>query len=84
MESLKKKKKKKKKKTLLHRNLAMKFCTLNVCTIKNHNSGKKIKLEILYFFQTDDQITGFYFASFRFWPKLEKTPSQSNFSMKFG
>ena len=35
-------------------------------------------------FQNGGQITDFYFASFRFWPKFENPLSQKNFSMKFG
>ena len=34
--------------------------------------------------QNGDQITDFYFASFRFWQKFEKPLSQRNFSMKSG
>ena len=35
-------------------------------------------------FQNGGEITDFYFALFRFWPKFEKPLSQRNFSMKFG
>ena len=36
---------------------------------KNYNSAKK-KNENVVPFQNGDQITYFYFASFRFWPKI--------------
>ena len=57
------------------------ICTIYVWDIKNHNSGKRINVVP---FQNGDQITDFYFASFRFWPNFEKPLSQRNFSMKFG
>ena len=39
---------------------------------------------MLYRFKMAAKKTDFYFESFRVWPNLEKTLSQSNFSMKFG
>ena len=45
---------------------------------------KKKKNENVVPFQNGGQVTDFYFASFRFWPKFEKTLSQRNFSKKFG
>ena len=60
------------------------ICTIYVRVIKNHNSAKK-KIKILYHFKMEaNNLTDFYFASFRFWPNFEKTFSQKNFSMKFG
>ena len=59
------------------------ICTIYVRVIKNHNSAKKKILNVVPF-QNGGQITDFYFASFRFWPKFEKPFSQKNFSMKSG
>ena len=50
---------------------------------KNSQFCKK-KIENVVPFQNGGQINDFYFASFRFWPKFEKSLSQRNFSMKFG
>ena len=58
-------------KPLFHRNFAMKF-TVNICTIKIHNSAHTQKNENVVPFQNGGQITDFYFASFRFWPKFPK------------
>ena len=56
---------------------------LQKITILHKKKKKKKKNENLVPFQNGGQITDFYFASFRFWPKFEKPLSQKNFSMKF-
>ena len=70
------------KKTTFSPEFCDEICTIYVRVIKNHNSA--IFLKNVVPFQNGDQITYFYFASFRFWSKFEKPPSQRNFSMKFG
>ena len=47
---------------------------------KNSQFCKK-KIENFVPFQNGSQITNFYFASFRFWPKFEKTLSERNFCL---
>ena len=44
---------------------------------------KKKKIENVVPYQNGGQITDFYFASFWFWPKFEKTLSQRNFLIYF-
>ena len=39
----------------------------------------KNKIENVVLFQNGGQITDFYFASFRFWPKFDKPLYQRNF-----
>ena len=70
------------KKTTFPPEFCNEICTIYVRAIKNHNSAKYF--ENVVPFQNGGQITDFYFASFRFWPKFEKPLSQRNFSMKFG
>ena len=61
------------------------ICTIYVRAIKKSQfCKKKKKKKNVVLFQNGGHITDFYFASFRFWPNLEKTVSQRNFSMKFG
>ena len=63
-------------KTLFHRNFAMKFAPCMYALSKNHNSGKKLECCTLSKWRPNNQ---FYFASFRFWPKFDKT----TFPMEF-
>ena len=65
------------KKTTFPPEFCNEICTIYVCNIKNHNSGKNQNVGP---FQNGGQITDFYFSSFRFWPKFEKPLSQRNFS----
>ena len=74
------------KKTTFPPKFCNEICTIYVWTIKNHNSAKKKKKIIkkkkknnVVPFQNGGQITDFYSASFRFWPKFEKPLSQRNF-----
>ena len=46
---------------------------------KSQFCKKKKKSENVVPFQNGGQITDFYFASFRFWPKFEKTTLQKEF-----
>ena len=71
------------KKTTFPPEFCNQICTIYVRTIKNSNSAKKKKLNVVPF-QNGGQITDFYFASFRFWPNFEKPLSERNFSMIFG
>ena len=58
------------KKTIFPPEFCNEICAIYAWTIKNHNSEKKN--ENVVPFQKGGQITDFYFASFRFWPKFEK------------
>ena len=66
------------KKTTFPREFCNEICTIYICTIKNHNCGNYFFLNVALF-QNGGQITYFYFASFRLWPKFEKTPFPKEF-----
>ena len=64
----------------------MKFA-IKITILEKKKKKKKKNNENVIPFQNGGQITDYYFALFRFWPKFEKKKkplSQRNFSMKFG